>query len=122
MRQQGNEIQPLCVQVGNFQVNSVVRLEMDQTYGLVRGDELQVIDGQGQVVYENIRGFLPLNEGLHLVRHADGVWVLVYLKRNSRERRLKKVNLRHEGFCLLFDERGKIHYAQESPHYDDINA
>ncbi|MBR2274401.1 MAG: hypothetical protein IJ864_06230 [Alphaproteobacteria bacterium] len=117
-----DEIQPLCVQVGNFQVTAVGRLELNQTYGLVRGYELRVIDGQGQVIYENIRGFLPLSDGVHLVRHANGVWVLVYLKRNCRERRLKKVNLRHGGLCLLFDERGKIHYAQESPHYDDINA
>ena len=107
--------------IGRFQVGSRAEIELHQNYDLVSGDELTVKNPQGEVVYQGLRGFSPLSEKMHLLRYADGRWVLVSLNK-GKERRLSKVNLRYAaGKCLLFDERGKLHYDQESPHYPDIN-
>lgn len=107
------------INLGEFQVNSNVEISRDEL-GLIHGDEIQV-KNNGQVLYEHLRGFLPLNDKTNLVRFADGVWALVYINK-PKQVRLKKVNLHHDGICLLFDERGKIHPNQTSPHYRDIEA
>ena len=99
--------------LGEFQVNSNVEISRDEL-GLIHGDEIQV-KNNGQVLYEHLRGFLPLNDKTNLVRFADGVWALVYINK-SKQVKLKNVNLHHAGIYLFFDERGKIHPNQESPH------
>ena len=107
--------------LNGYQVRSSVEIELDQDNGVVHGDDIQVKNAEGQVLYENLRGFLPLTDKFNLVRFANGIWALVYLNK-SKQVNLKKVNLYHAGICLLFDERGKLHANQESPHYRKIIA
>lgn len=118
--QNSNEGNLKSFEVSGFQVNSSVEISRDEN-GLIHGDEIQVMNNNGQVLYEGLRGFMPLNEKTNLVRFANGVWALVYINK-TKQVNLKKVNLHHAGVCLLFDERGKIHPNQESPHYRDIEA
>jgi len=104
-----------------YRVDSCEVIEREEC-GLMSGDSLQVRDANGQVLYENLRAFLPLNDKMNLIRLADKVWMLVYTNK-PKQVRLNRVNLHlQNGHCLLFDERGKRHMDQVSPHYRDIMA
>ena len=109
-----------AVRILGFQVTSDVEVcKSVDCNQMVTGDELSVTDGTGNVLFTGLRGFMPLSDIDFLIRQKDGNWVLV---RKGKQIRLKKVNLHHEGLALLFDERGKLHYNQESPHYRSISA
>ena len=106
---------------GGYSVNSSELIEQEEC-GLVCGSSLEVRDANGQVMYENLRAFLPLNDKMNLIRLADKVWMLVYIDK-PKQVRLNRFNVHlQNGHCLLFDERGKKHMDQESPHYRDIFA
>lgn len=106
---------------GGYSVNSSEMIEQEDC-GLVSGNSLVVKNSDGQVVYENLRAFLPLNDKMNLIRLADKMWVLVYTDKPKRVR-LNRFNVHlQNGHCLLFDERGKKHMDQESPHYKNIFA
>lgn len=109
--------------VGGYQVRSTEELSLNSDFGqgLVSGDELEVRDSDGNVLYENLRGFLPLSEKKHLLRYADGVWVIFTLAQRKFHR-LKRENLPVAGKMLMFDERGKIHLNQVSPYYPSVFA
>ena len=105
------------VLLGGYEVNSAVAdVELEQEYKLARGHELLVKDAEGNVLYQDVRGFLPLTDETHLLRQKDGSWWLFFLS-NGKKRQLKKVNLRHGNVLLMFDERGKIRYNQECYSY-----
>jgi len=120
-----NEIpaaQRICV--GGFQVNSEEELELHQKYNLVRGNELKVTNPQGQLEYDHLRGFAPLSKEVHLLRYADGTWLLFYVsgKKKGKKNILKRKNLEHGKGVLYFDDRGKIHPDQHSPHCESIRV
>ena len=109
-----------AVRILGFRVTSKVEVVRNvECNQMVTGDELSVTDGTGQILFTGLRGFMPLGGTDFLIRQSDGQWVLI---RKGKQIRLKKVNLHHEGLALLFDERGKLHYNQESPHYRSISA
>ena len=111
------------IQVANgYSVNSKESVELEDC-GLVSGTSLVVKNADGKVLYEDLRAFLPLNDKMNLIRLADKVWMLVYINKPKKVR-LNRVNLHLQGdvHCLLFDERGKMHRDQVSPHYRDIVA
>lgn len=103
-----------------YNVNSLTGVELEDC-GLASGDALNVQNEDGQLLYEGIRAFLPLNEKMNLVRFANKVWAIVYVNK-PKQLKLEKVNLHLGEHCLLFDERGKMHYNQVSPHYRNINV
>jgi len=113
---------PQSISVGGYQVNSQEEISLEQETGLVRGDGLTVVGAQGQVLYEQLRAFLPINSKRHLIRLADGLWVLLILKDKPKQCSLKKVNLRFKDIVMMFDERGKRHPNQVSPYYRDITC
>lgn len=109
-----------AVRISGFNVTSDVEVTQSvECNQMVTGDELSVVDGNGTILFTGLRGFMPLGGSDFLIRQKDGQWVLI---RKGKQIRLKKVNLQHEGLALLFDERGKLHYNQESPHYRSISA
>ena len=121
MTSSGSNLQSVNV-AGGYCVNSSEMIEQEDC-GLVSGNALEVKNAEGQVMYENLRAFLPLNDKMNLIRLADKVWMLVYTNKEKKVR-LNRVNLHLQGdvHCLLFDERGKMHRDQVSPHYRDIMA
>ena len=118
-----NEV-PQSINVGGFLVNSKEELELEQKYQMVRGHELQVKNSQGQIVYDHLRGFAPLSNEVHLLRYADGKWLLLYVsgKKKGKKNILKKTNLEHGKGVLYFDDRGKIHPDQSCPYCASIRA
>jgi len=108
---------PQVIMLGDFQVCSVVAdIELEPGYNLARGQELVVKDSEGNVLYQEVRGFLPLTEETHILRQKDGSW-WAFFRSTGKKRRLQKVNLKHGNIHLMFDERGKIRYNQESYAY-----
>jgi len=120
MQNKSNEISGNLQSVnmgGGYTVYSCDVIEQEEDCGLVRGHGLQVKNSNGQVVYEDLRAFLPLNDKMNLVRLADKMWVIVYLNQSKKRVILKKANLRYGKFCFCFDADGKMHPNQVSPHY-----
>jgi len=110
------------VLLAGYQVSSAIAdVELEQAYGLARGHELLVKDSEGNVLYQDVRGFLPLTEETHLLRQKDGSWWL-FFRSNSKKRKLQKVNLRHGNICLMFDDKGKIRYDQECYSYQYLEV
>lgn len=107
------------VVAGGYSINSNETIEKEDC-GLVQGHGLQVKDAQGQIVYENLRGFLYLSDNANLVRFADKVWALVF-PHKSRKIRLKKINLCYEGVVVFFDDKGKIRLNQVNPAYPTVD-
>lgn len=106
---------------GGYSVKSDVELEVED-FGLVTGDDLQVKNPAGELVFAHVRAFMPLNDKMNLVRLDDKVWMLVYTNKEKKVK-LSRVNLHlKDGHCFLFDERGKKHVDQVSPYYRDIVA
>lgn len=103
-----------------YKVNSQTGVELED-FGLVSGDALEVMNKEGKTVFQGVRAFLPLNDMMNLVRFADKRWVIVFVNKRKQVK-LERVNLKAGEFCLLFDERGKMHYNQVSPYYRDINV
>ena len=101
-------------------VNSQTGVELED-FGLASGNALEVMNKAGETVFQGLRAFLPLNDKMNLVRFADKRWVIVFVNK-PKQVKLERVNLKASEFCLLFDERGKMHYNQVSPHYRDINV
>ena len=85
---------------------------------MVTGENLSVMDMAGNVIFSGLRAFMPLGNDF-LIRNEQKEWILVH---KGKQTKLKKVNLQHEGLALLFDERGKLHYNQASPHYRSLPA
>jgi hypothetical protein len=105
------------VRVGDFVAKSSVEVSMDEENGFVRGDEIVIENLKGEVLYENLRAFMPIKEDVVLLRYADGFWTLVDGK---KKKSLHRINLRIGPKAILFDERGKAHFSQENPHYSKI--
>jgi hypothetical protein len=105
------------IRVGNYVANSSVEVAMDEENGLIHGDEIVVKNMKGEVLYENLRAFLPIKKDTVLLRYADGFWTLL---NGKQKRSMHKVNLRIGPNAILFDERGKAHFSQINPHYDTI--
>lgn len=113
---------PQVIVLGGFQVCSAVSdIELEQEYNLARGKELLVKDTEGTLIYEGIRGFLPLTSETHLLRLKDGSWWLFFLS-SGKKRKLQKVNLKHGDIHLMFDERGKLRYNQECYSYQYLEV
>ena len=107
-------------QIGTYRIASAEEIEIISDYDLVKGRGLKVINGQGMILHENVRAFMPINDRFYLIREADGGWKFFYAKGLSgRGRALLKSNLVVGRKKLLFDERGKIHLNQWSPLYYD---
>jgi hypothetical protein len=105
------------VKVGDFVAKSSVEVSMDEENGFVRGDEISIENMKGEVLYENLRAFMPVKKDVVLLRYADGSWNLIIGK---KERALHEINLRIGPKAILFDERGKAHFNAESPRYSKI--
>ena len=108
------------VVAGGYSINSNETIEKEDC-GLVQGHGLQVKDSHGQIVYENLRGFLCLSDKANLVRFADKVWALVFPMHKSRKIRLKEINLCYAGIVGFFDDKGKIRLNQINPAYPTID-
>lgn len=109
----------LDVNINGYQVQSPSDVRLEEAYNLAKGEELTVLDAEGNVIFENLRAFMPVDEKSFLIRKQDGLW---YLRSIKKERRLQKVNLLVRERAMMFDERGKMHLSQVSPHYKNICA
>jgi hypothetical protein len=110
------------ISLNGYQVSSAVaEVELEPDYNLARGQELVVKDSEGNVLYQDVRGFLPLTEETHIIRQKDGSW-WAFFRSTGKKRKLQKVNLKHGNIHLMFDERGKIRYNQESYAYPYMNV
>lgn len=109
-----------ATQIGTYRIASAEEIEIISDYDLVKGHGLKVINGQGVVLHENVRAFMPINDRFYLIREADGGW-MYYRSNGSRGRggSLMKANLVVGRKKMLFDERGKMHINQWSPLYYD---
>ena len=105
--------------VNGYQVQSSSEVRLEEVYNLVKGEDLTVLDAEGNLLFENVRAFMPIDNKMSLIRKQDGLW---YLRSTKKERKLQKVNLRIKENAMMFDERGKMHLAQVSPHYKNISA
>lgn len=104
------------VSVDGYQVKSPSNVRMEEDF-LVKGDDLSVLDASGNVIFENLRAFMPVDAKNYLIRKQDGLW---YLSTPKKQKRLKEVNLKAKNKVMMFDERGKLHFNQVSPHYKNI--
>lgn len=110
------------ISLNGYQVSSAVaEVELEPDYNLARGQELVVKDSEGNVLYQDVRGFLPLTEETHIIRQKDGSW-WAFFRSTGKKRKLQKINLKHGNIHLMFDERGKIRYNQESYAYPYMNV
>lgn len=108
--------------VGDFQILSASALEIDENYNLVKGDDMRVVNSNGEVIHEGIRGFMPLNETYHLVRMADKSWWCCTISGAPKQKSaLRKKNLVLGSLALMFDERGKIRLGQQSVHFQMLS-
>lgn len=115
-----NENGANAVCISGFTVTSATGVEKNlECNQMVMGSEISVVDMTGNVVFTKLRGFMPLGGSDFLIRNENKVWILI---RKGKQVKLEKVNLQHEGLALLFDERGKLHFNQQSPHYRSISA
>ena len=105
--------------VNGYRVQSSSDARLEEVYNLVKGEDLTVLDAEGNLIFENLRAFMPVDDKNCLIRKQDGLW---YLRSTKKERRLQKVNLLVKENAMMFDERGKMHLAQVSPHYKSISA
>ncbi|MCM1324207.1 MAG: hypothetical protein NC218_08590 [Acetobacter sp.] len=112
------EVASRSFSVMGFDVHSVSEMEIEQEYNLVKGDSLKVSNENGEVIHENVRGFMPLTDVYHIIRKEDGSWWYCtadgQLKKKSA---LSKRNIRIGSLALMFDERGKIRLGQQNAHY-----
>lgn len=107
-----------CFSAMGFRVYSTQEVEIEAEYDLVKGDSLKVINANGEIIHEGVRGFMPINDTYHLVREVDGSWW--YCTPDGQPRRksaLRKKNLKKGSLALMFDERGKLRLGQQSVHY-----
>lgn len=104
-----------AILVKGFKASSVVEVEKKAEYDLVTGDNITVVDGQGNVLFTDLRGFMPLAKGTEfLIRKANGKW---YLVKKGKLIELRRVNLKTDGLPLMFDPNGKIRYKMQDPTY-----
>lgn len=113
---------PCCFSAGGFQIVSDSVLEIDENYNLVQGNQLKVINSEGKVIHEGIRGFVLLSKDCHLVRFADKSWWCCNADGTKQQKRaLSKRNLTLGKSALMFDERGKLRLGQQSPTYPTLS-
>ncbi len=104
-----------CYSAGGFQISSASALEIDETYNLVKGDALTVVNSDGEVIHEGIRGFMPLSESCHLVRKTDKSWWLCTSDGSDKHKSpLRKKNVVLGALAFMFDERGKLRLGQQN--------
>lgn len=104
-----------AILVKGFKASSIVEVEKKEEYDMVTGDNITVVDGQGNVLFTDLRGFMPLAKGTEfLIRKASGKW---YLVKKGKLTELRKVNLQTDGLPLMFDPNGKIRYKMQDPTY-----
>ncbi len=107
--------------LGGFRIFSEEVLNIDQRNEIVKGNHLTVANADGIIIHENVRGFIAVNKNFHLVRYADGGWMLCSgMGEPLRAQCLMKVNLSVGRRCMFFDERGKLRMNAWSPHYCDV--
>ena len=105
-----------AILVKGFKASSVVEVEKKEEYDMVTGDNITVVDAQGNVLFTDLRGFMPLVKSkMFIIRKASGKW---YLVEKGKQSELRKVNFDVEGgLPLMFDPNGKIRYKMQDPTY-----
>lgn len=115
-----NEASASVILVKGFKASSNVEVERKSGCDMVTGDDITVVDGQGKVLFTDLRAFMPIANGKKfLIRKANGKWFLV---EKGKLHELKKVNLRAEGLVMMFEPQGKIRYNMEDFTYETIVA
>ncbi len=109
------------IMLDGFRIFSEEVLDIDQSNKVVKGNCLSVANAEGMIIHENLRGFIAVNKNFHLVRYADGGWMLCSnLGEPLRIQCLAKVNLSAGRRSMFFDERGKLRMNAWEPHYCDV--
>lgn len=110
-----SEANASAILVKGFKASSIVEVEKKKEYDMVTGDNITVVDEQGNVLFTDLRGFMPLAKGeKFLIRKANGKWFLV---QKGKLIELRKVNLQTDGLPIMFDPNGKIRYKMQDPTY-----
>ncbi len=112
------DVASFSVSVSGFSVESASSIDVDETYNLVKGTALKILNPDGEVIHEDVRGFMPLDETYHLVRLPEGSWW--YCTSDGKPKRksaLRKKNLAIGDKAVMFDERGKIRLGQQNATY-----
>lgn len=62
--------------LGDLLILSLSELEVDSRYGLVKGEELMVVNlTSGQVIHSGVKAFARLDKKHHLIRRMSGEWM-----------------------------------------------
>lgn len=97
---------------------SETEIECDEVYNLFKGEQMMLLSSEGDVVFNGVRGYMPLDEKVHFERFDDGGWRYCSadgsLKRKSS---LRKVNVKVGKNAFMFDERGKMRLGLVNSHY-----
>ncbi len=103
--------------LSGYQIETASEVEVNEKFNLVKGHEISVSDAEGKSLFENLRGFMALKKAF-LIREEDGTWYLCPAKGGKKV--IKKANVKIKDKVLMFDERGKLHLDQTSPHYSSF--
>lgn len=108
--------------LGGFQILSAEVLEVEESYGLVKGNELTVVNPDGKTIHEGVRGFIFLNSEFHLVRKEDKTWWMCNAEGQPKQKSaLRKKNISLSTSAMMLDERGKLRLGQQSPQYSMLS-
>ncbi len=107
---------------GGFRIFSANAPEIDESYNLIKGDALTVVNSKGKVIHEGIRGFMPLNESCHFIRKADKSWWFCASDGTPKQKSsLCKKNVVLGALVFMFDERGKLRLGQQSVRFQMLS-
>lgn len=122
-KQEGNPqaaLNRFCL--GGFQVLSTDVLEVEENYSLVKGNELTVVNPEGEVIHGGATAFIFLNDETHLVRKKDKTWWMCDAKGQLKKKTaLRKKNIILGNAAMMLDERGKLRLGQQSPQYSVLS-